>query len=65
MGTRTLVQKITWAIKDNGPLNLESLLRGLAGEDGWRITSALFALYNAGLAYREPNGEWDLVRGCE
>lgn len=63
MSTRTIVQKVAWAIKENGPLSLESLLRVLAGEDGWRVNSALFALYNAGLARREVSGEWDLVRG--
>lgn len=63
MSTRTIVQKVTWAIKENGPLSMESLLRVLAGEDGLHVVSALFALFNADLAYVEPSGEWDLVRG--
>lgn len=65
MSTRTMVQKVTWAIKENGPLSLESLLRVLAGEDGWVVNSTLFAMFNAGIANRGLDGAWDLVRGSE
>lgn len=65
MSTRTIVQKVTWAIKENGPLSLESLLRVLAGEDDLQVISALFALCSADLARAEPGGKWVLMRGCE
>lgn len=65
MSTRTIEQKVTWAIKENGPLSLESLLRVLPDEDSLHVISGLFALYNAGLARAEQDGVWKLVRGCE